>query len=116
MRSGARGDRVSVSFGTACHFNQAVLSSVVSSSATNRRIQAEGLIRPFLAASREKSKPEPVGAADRADPAAVEEAGRRVVEKHGEQGLRQVAKMHFRTAYRVLGLPEPAKVEWKRRV
>ncbi|MFM7215911.1 MAG: ribonuclease HIII [Verrucomicrobiota bacterium] len=47
--------------------------------------------------------------------AAVEDAGRRLVERHGEAGLRQVAKMHFRTAYRVLGLPEPPKVEWKRR-
>lgn len=47
--------------------------------------------------------------------AAVEAAAREFVAKHGPEALPQVAKMHFRTSYRVLGLPEPAKVEWKKR-
>jgi ribonuclease HIII len=46
--------------------------------------------------------------------AAVEEAGREYVKKFGDEKLGQVAKMHFRTSYRVLGLPEPAKVEWRK--
>lgn len=45
---------------------------------------------------------------------AVEAAGKEFVAKHGTEALPKVAKMHFRTSYRVLGLPEPAKVEWKR--
>lgn len=46
--------------------------------------------------------------------AAVETAAKNFVEKHGPDLLPKVAKMHFRTAYRVLGLPEPPKVEWRR--
>ncbi|MCW5558221.1 MAG: ribonuclease HIII [Verrucomicrobiae bacterium] len=46
--------------------------------------------------------------------AAVEAAGRAFVEKHGAAQLPKVAKMHFRTSYRVRGLPEPPKIEWKK--
>lgn len=46
--------------------------------------------------------------------AAVETAARAFVERHGADALPKVAKMHFRTSYRVLGLPEPAKVEWRK--
>jgi ribonuclease HIII len=35
----------------------------------------------------------------------VIEAGKRVVAKHGQDGLRQVAKLHFKTTQSVLGLP-----------
>jgi ribonuclease HIII len=45
----------------------------------------------------------------------AEAAGRTFVEKHGAENLPKVAKMHFRTSYRVRGLPEPPKVEWKKR-
>ena len=45
--------------------------------------------------------------------AAVEAAGRDFVAKHGAALLPKVAKMHFRTSFRVLGLPEPPKVEWR---
>jgi ribonuclease HIII len=47
--------------------------------------------------------------------AAVETAGKAFVAKHGAALLPKVAKMHFRTAFRVQGLPEPPKVEWQRR-
>lgn len=47
--------------------------------------------------------------------AGVERAGKCFVEKHGPELLPKVAKMHFRTAFRVLGLPEPPKVDWKKR-
>jgi ribonuclease HIII len=45
---------------------------------------------------------------------AVETAARDFVERHGAAALPKVAKMHFRTSYRVLGLPEPERVEWKK--
>ncbi len=44
----------------------------------------------------------------------VENAAREFIEKHGAANLGKIAKMHFRTAYRVQGLPEPPKVEWKK--
>lgn len=46
--------------------------------------------------------------------AAVEAAGKAFVAKHGAAALPKVAKMHFRTSFRVLGLPEPPKTEWRR--
>jgi len=45
---------------------------------------------------------------------AVESAAREFVARHGAAALPKVAKMHFRTSYRVLGLPEPERVEWKK--
>ncbi len=51
----------------------------------------------------------PKGASDQ-----VETAAREFVELHGSEALARVAKMHFRTSYRVLGLPEPEKKEWRR--
>ena len=46
--------------------------------------------------------------------AAVEAAAREFVARHGAEALPKVAKMHFRTRYRVLGQPEPPRVEWRR--
>ncbi len=46
--------------------------------------------------------------------AQVEAAAKEFVAKHGGDNLAKIAKMHFRTSYRVLGLPEPPKKEWKR--
>lgn len=46
--------------------------------------------------------------------AAVEEAARAFIEKHGANQLPKIAKMHFRTAFRVQGLPEPPRVEWRK--
>jgi ribonuclease HIII len=47
--------------------------------------------------------------------AAVDAAAKAFIEKHGVAELGKVAKMHFRTALRAQGLPEPPKAEWKRR-
>ncbi len=47
--------------------------------------------------------------------AAVDAAAKEFLAKHGAENLKKVAKMHFRTALRAQGLPEPPKVEWKRR-
>jgi len=47
--------------------------------------------------------------------AAVDAAAKEFAARHGADGLAKVAKMHFRTALRAQGLPEPPKVEWRRR-
>jgi ribonuclease HIII len=46
--------------------------------------------------------------------AAVDAAAKEFVAKHGAGELPKVAKMHFRTALRAQGLPEPPRVEWRR--
>jgi ribonuclease HIII len=46
---------------------------------------------------------------------AVDAAAKAFVGKHGGTELAKVAKVHFRTALRAQGLPEPPKTEWKRR-
>jgi ribonuclease HIII len=52
----------------------------------------------------------PKGASAQVDAVAKEFVAREGVEKLGK-----VAKMHFRTALRAQGLPEPPKTEWRRR-
>jgi ribonuclease HIII len=47
--------------------------------------------------------------------AAVDAAAKEFIARHGADGLAKVAKMHFRTALRAQGLPEPPKVQWRRR-
>ena len=46
--------------------------------------------------------------------AAVDAAAKAFLAKHGIEKMSQVAKMHFRTALRAQGLPEPPKTEWRR--
>jgi ribonuclease HIII len=46
--------------------------------------------------------------------AAVDAVAKEFVAKFGAENLEKVAKMHFRTALRAQGLPEPPKVEWRR--
>jgi ribonuclease HIII len=47
--------------------------------------------------------------------AAVDTAAKEFVANHGAANLPRVAKMHFRTAYRAQGLPEPPRSEWRGR-
>ena len=47
--------------------------------------------------------------------AAVDVAAKEFVARFGADTLPKVAKMHFRTAFRARGLPEPSKVQWRRR-
>ena len=47
--------------------------------------------------------------------AAVDAAARHFIAKHGAENLPKVAKMHFRTALRAQGLPEPPKIQWRPR-
>ena len=46
--------------------------------------------------------------------AAVDETAKKFVEEHGPDELAKISKMHFRTALRAQGLPEPPKTEWRR--
>ena len=46
--------------------------------------------------------------------AAVDETAKEFVSKHGADNLAKIAKMHFRTALRAQGLPEPPKKEWRK--
>ena len=47
--------------------------------------------------------------------AAVDEAAKKFVTERGAENLPKIAKMHFRTALRAQGLPEPPKTEWRRK-
>jgi ribonuclease HIII len=47
--------------------------------------------------------------------AAVDAAAKDFIAKHGADSLPKATKMHFRTALRAQGLPEPPKVEWRKR-
>jgi len=47
--------------------------------------------------------------------AAVDAAAKEFVARFGVESLPKVAKMHFRTSFRARGLPEPPKIEWRRR-
>lgn len=44
----------------------------------------------------------------------VKEQAKIIIEKMGAEALQSFAKMHFRTAFEVLGLPVPEKVEWRK--
>jgi ribonuclease HIII len=44
----------------------------------------------------------------------VDEAAKKFVTARGPEDLARIAKMHFRTALRAQGLPEPPKKEWRR--
>src|SRR3954463_1480537 len=46
--------------------------------------------------------------------AMVDAAAKEFVEKNGPAALGKIAKMHFRTALRAQGLPEPPKREWRK--
>jgi ribonuclease HIII len=45
---------------------------------------------------------------------AVDEAAKKFVAERGAENLAKIAKLHFRTAFRAQGLPEPPKKEWRR--
>jgi len=46
--------------------------------------------------------------------AAVDQAAKEFVARHGAPALAKAAKTHFRTAYRAQGLPEPPRQEWRK--
>jgi ribonuclease HIII len=46
---------------------------------------------------------------------AVDEAARKFVAERGVENLPKIAKVHFRTALRAQGLPEPPRREWRKK-
>ncbi|MDB6065586.1 MAG: Ribonuclease [Pedosphaera sp.] len=46
--------------------------------------------------------------------ALVDKAAKEFINRHGVEELNKVAKMHFRTALRAQGLPEPPKLPWRK--
>jgi ribonuclease HIII len=44
----------------------------------------------------------------------VDQTAKAIVETHGGATLEKISKMHFRTSFRALGLPEPERTEWKK--
>jgi ribonuclease HIII len=44
----------------------------------------------------------------------VDQVAKELVASHGADILVKVAKLHFRTALRAQGLPEPPKTEWRK--
>jgi ribonuclease HIII len=46
---------------------------------------------------------------------AVDAAAKNFVEQSGAENLAKISKLHFRTALRAQGLPEPPKTEWRKR-
>ncbi len=46
---------------------------------------------------------------------AVDEAAKKFVAEQGAENLAKISKMHFRTALRAQGLPEPPKTEWRQK-
>jgi ribonuclease HIII len=67
-------------------------------------------VKRLAALEKQFEMPLPKGAS-----AAVDAAAKEFVAKYGAENLPKVAKMHFRTSYRARGLPEPPKVEWRKR-
>ncbi len=47
--------------------------------------------------------------------AAVDAAAKKFVEERGAKNLANISKLHFRTALRAQGLPEPPKTEWRKK-
>jgi ribonuclease HIII len=45
----------------------------------------------------------------------VDAAAKKFVEERGASELAKISKLHFRTALRAQGLPEPPKTEWRKR-
>lgn len=67
-------------------------------------------VRRMQALSAEYGAELPKGAS-----AHVKQTGRELVDKLGKAALGHFAKLHFRTAYEVLGLPVPEKKPWSHR-
>jgi len=70
----------------------------------------DGFVKGLAKLERDYTRPLPKGAS-----AAVDAAAKKFVEECGAENLGKIAKLHFRTALRAQGLPEPPKTEWRKR-
>jgi ribonuclease HIII len=69
----------------------------------------DGFVKSLAKLEKEFNVVLPKGASS-----AVDEAAKKFVAEQGADNLSKIAKVHFRTAYRAQGLPEPPKKEWRR--
>ena len=70
----------------------------------------DGFVKGLAKLEKEFNLELPKGASS-----AVDEAAKKFVAGQGADNLAKIAKVHFRTALRAQGLPEPAKKEWRKR-
>jgi len=69
----------------------------------------DGFVKGLAKLEKEFNVELPKGASS-----AVDEAAKKFVTEQGAENLSKIAKVHFRTALRAQGLPEPPKKEWRR--
>ena len=70
----------------------------------------DGFVKGLAKLERDYTRTLPKGAS-----AAVDAAAKKFVDECGAENLGKIAKLHFRTALRAQGLPEPPKTEWRKR-
>ena len=70
----------------------------------------DGFVKGLAKLEKEFNVELPKGASS-----AVDEAAKKFVTEQGADNLPKIAKVHFRTALRAQGLPEPPKKEWRKR-
>ena len=70
----------------------------------------DGFVKGLTILEKQFNQELPKGASS-----AVDEAAKKFVAEHGADNLPKIAKVHFRTAFRAQGLPEPPKTEWRKR-
>jgi ribonuclease HIII len=70
----------------------------------------DGFVKGLTKLEKQFNQELPKGASS-----AVDEAAKKFVAEHGADNLPKIAKVHFRTAFRAQGLPEPPKTEWRKR-
>jgi len=70
----------------------------------------DGFVQGLMKLEKQFNQELPKGASS-----AVDEAAKKYVAEHGADNLSKVAKVHFRTAFRAQGLPEPPKTGWRQR-
>jgi len=70
----------------------------------------DGFVKGLAKLEKDFSMKLPKGAS-----AAVDKAAKEFVETRGAGELQKISKLHFRTALRAQGLPEPPKTEWRKK-
>ncbi len=70
----------------------------------------DGFVKGLAKLGKEFNVELPKGASS-----AVDEAAKKFVAEQGADNLSKIAKVHFRTALRAQGLPEPPRTEWRKR-
>jgi ribonuclease HIII len=69
----------------------------------------DGFVKGLAKLEKQFNQELPKGASS-----AVDEVAKKFVAEQGADSLPKIAKVHFRTAFRAQGLPEPPKKEWRK--